>query len=130
MDKDKFSFPLALEDVLSDAFGREVSDAQLFSHFSAQGVFHTLAEVYMSSHGGVPLAWLNVFPHGAKLQVELSLAVENVEVHYWMEQLGASVALASRGCACYVAFLIDYGEHLFVVVFHIWLSFAVSIDRK
>ena len=72
----------------------------------------------MSTHSGIPLAWLDVLPLRTLLQVEFALAVEHVQMHHRMQELAAAVAFTTSGCTCDVSVFINDGEEFFAVIFH------------
>ena len=95
VDEDKLALTLALEDIMSEGFGREINNAEFLAHFATKGGINVFAEVNVSTGGCVPTAWLYVFPVGTLLQVELATAVEKVEVDHGVEYLGSAVSLAA-----------------------------------
>lgn len=87
----KYKLPLAgrFKHVSGHLFGHEIGDAQLFLHFAVQSHHYAFTKVHVSAYGGIPFPRLDVFPFGAFLQIQLSFAVEYVQVHHRMEQFAA-----------------------------------------
>ena len=110
VDKDQFPFAGGLENIVCDSLGSEIGDAQLFAHFASEGLFHTLTQVHMPAHGCIPFAWLDVFPYGTLLQIELALGVEYMQVDHGVQQFAPVVAFAPGGRAQDVALLVDHGK--------------------
>ena len=117
MDEYKFAFASRFEDILFDAFGSEVGDAEFFLHLTLQGLFHILAQVNMTADCSIPLVGLDVFPRGALLEVEVALGVEDMEVDNGMEQFAAVVTFASCSGRDDISLFVNNREHLFVIIF-------------
>ena len=71
----------------------------------------------MSAYVRVPLAWLNVFPFGAFLQVEFAFRVEYMKVDHWMHQATAVVTFTTCGSSYDITFLVAEWQHFFEVIF-------------
>ena len=127
VDKDQFPFAGGLENIVCDSLGSEIGDAQLFAHFASEGLFHTLTQVHMPAHGCIPFAWLDVFPYGTLLQIELALGVEYMQVDHGVQQFAPVVAFAPGGRAQDVALLVDHGKQFFVIVL-LHIIIVVDVD--
>ena len=86
-DIDQLPLPQTLEDVHPQSLGREDGDAEFLAHLSEEGFLGRLAVVDVSADGCVPLPWLDVFPFWALLQVELTCAVEHMQMHHGVQSL-------------------------------------------
>lgn len=129
MNIDEFAFALALEDVSQEKFGTEVGDAEFLADLTKEGFFGCLAIGDMSSHGGVPLAWLYILPQGASLEVQFASGIEDMEVYYGMEEHRTAVALTTCGGAYDSAFFIDEGEY-FLLVVHAYIGNVSGCKSK
>lgn len=118
VDIDQFALTTAVEDVLIYKLRLETGDAKFFADFAVQGLLWCLAKVYMATYSGVPLAWLDVFPLRALLQIELATRVEDMQVDDGVEQARATMALATSGRAYDTTRLVNDWEYLLVIVVH------------
>ena len=64
----------------------------------------------MSAYGCIPLAGLDVFPIGAFLEIDFSLAIEYMQVHHGMQEHRAIMALGACGLANDIAGWVYKGE--------------------
>jgi hypothetical protein len=118
VDIDEFTLTLALKDVLTHEDGGEVSYTQFLADFTEEGLLGGLTVVKMTTYSCIPLAWLDIFPSWALLQIDVTIGIEHMEVDNGMKQARAAMALSASGLADYRACFIDYGEQLPLVVFH------------
>ena len=91
----------------------KATDAQFLPRFPRQCFLYTPCEsrkliavmvktflvVDMPSNGSVPFPWLNILPYWSLLKKEVSVAVEDMKMHYWMQHLPSSVSLST----CYLS---------------------------
>lgn len=110
MHIDELALTLSLEDVAAQKKWLETGDAELLGNLAAERVGNAFAKVYMTAYGGVPAPGLNIFPHGTLLEVDFSMAVEDMEMDNGMEDLGAIVGTATSDGAKDVALFINDGE--------------------
>ena len=106
----EFMLAVGVELVHLHQFATLGIDAQFLACFAKQGGADVLAKVHMTAHGGVPFAGLYGLPFGTLLQIQLSLAVEHVQVHHGMQEHGTIVALGACGLANDIAGMVNEGE--------------------
>lgn len=114
----EFSLPFAFKDIMAERLWCEVGDAKFLPYFSLECLVHVLPKVDVTAHGGVPLVGLNVFPCRSMLEIELSLAVEHVQVNHGVQYLAAVVGVSAAYCAKDVPVLVHYRELFVRVVSH------------
>ena len=67
----------------------------------------------MTAHRGIPHARLDVFVHGALLQIQLAGSIKDVQVYDGVQHEAAGVAIGPGGFANQVALFIDQREKFF-----------------
>ena len=127
VDIDQFAFDGAFVDVGVEVAEPEVRQPEFLGGFTGEGFMWRLAHADVSADGRVPLAWLDVFPHGAPLQIELAVEVKDVQMDHRVEQAAAVVAVPARSLSDDVPCGVYQGEHLgAVVVWRVVVRTAVT----
>lgn len=122
VDVDELTLALTLKDVVAEALGGEIGDAEFLADLTPEGLLYILAEVDMSADSGVPLPWLNILPVGTALKIEVATAVEYMKMDHGVENLAAVVGMAARDGSENVARLVD-DRQLFVWIISHYVSF-------
>ena len=122
VDIDELTLALTLEDIVTEALGGEIGDAEFLADLALQGPLDVLTEVDMSADGGIPLSRLDILPVGTALKIEIATAVEYMKMDHGVENLTAVVGMAARDGSENVARLVDDGQ-LFVWIISHYVSF-------
>ena len=75
----------------------EIGNAQFLLHLTTEGLLNALAQIYMTANGSVPLIWLNIFPSGSFLKVQLALGIKDMKMHNGVQQHTAIMTLTTGG---------------------------------
>ena len=103
----EFAVALRLEDIAQQEFGSKLPDAQFFVHLTQECIGNALPVVDMSAYRRIPFARLDILPQRALLQVESSLGIKHMQVHYRVQQLAAIVTLPARSASYHTSLLIN-----------------------
>lgn len=85
-------------------------ESEFLASLAEEGFLKALAIIDMPTDGGVPTAGSNIFLHGALLEVEASLSVEDVQMNNGMERHGSAMAIAARGLPYDLSGFVNKGE--------------------
>ena len=86
---------------------------QLLRRFAVEGLLYVFPVRDMPAHGSVPPQRQQVLVRPALLKVDFAGAVDDMEVHYRMQELRASVAPGTGRLCSHKPAGLDYGQHLF-----------------
>lgn len=92
-------------------------ESKFLASLAEESFLKALAIIDMSADGSVPTAGGNIFLHGALLEVEASLTVEDVQMNNGMERHGTAMAIAARGLPYDLPGFVNKGEQ-FLLFFY------------
>ena len=116
MNIHQLTLALTFKHILGNELRYEMRYAQFFTHLSMQRLLGRLAIVDMASNGSIPFPWLDIFPVGTSLQIDVATGVEHMKVHNRMKQLSAAMTLTTSGRAYDGSCLVDYREYFLLII--------------
>ena len=131
IDKHQFFLAIRLKYILTDALSLEILDAEFLLRFATERLLHVFTKIHMSANRGVPLARLDIFPVGPALQEMLSLAVEDMKMHYGMKQFAAIMTFTASGSVNHITqFIYDGKQFLLIIFHHQYVFYGISRDES